>query len=404
MNIRAKDKEIFALYKSKKVIKPNVVLNWDVLRRFGFVQQIEELFADRAWANLFMIEEDLYEEMILTFLATYNISGSINDGVRNEVEFLARGEYHKMSMVEFIGAMGIYDEGYLQTPEFRALPVSWGPLHSSILWTQYGVGDYDSSHTKATMLKEVRFHILHYIMARSTTGRTDSEGVVNARDLFQLWAMRTGTRVNVGVFAAFCIQRQAEKGPKGVFLGALIMRILKNLGLFPPRAPADFIGRSLQLKEKILRDWRLQPIDAGAEEELEAEEPQQEAEPSTTVPTPELVSQLSSDVVELKANQQEMQKQIAKMEKRQKGLKKFLIDCFTKLGEKLDIRFSSCASSSDDDVIAPEPVRGRRSTEGGSSSAPPTHVEDTSHRQGKEHIVETDNSEDEDYVAETDED
>ena len=74
-----------------------------------------------------------------------------------------------------------------------------------------------------------------------------SEGVVNARDVFQLWSMRTGTRVNVGVFAAFCILRQSEKGNRRVFVGAWITRLLKNLELFPVREPADCIGRSTKL-------------------------------------------------------------------------------------------------------------------------------------------------------------
>ena len=34
LNIREEDKEIFASHKVKKVIKPNVVLDWDVLGQF----------------------------------------------------------------------------------------------------------------------------------------------------------------------------------------------------------------------------------------------------------------------------------------------------------------------------------------------------------------------------------
>ena len=64
--------------------------------------------------------------------------------------------------------------------------------------------------------------------------------------------MNDGILVNVGVFAAFCLKRQAEQGPEGVFLGALIIRILKNMGLFPARAPRDYIGSSLTLKARIL--------------------------------------------------------------------------------------------------------------------------------------------------------
>ena len=324
LNIRKRDKELFAAHKSKKVFRPNVVLDWDVLRQFGVVQDFQGLLTDRAWYNLFMVEEDLYEEMLLAFLATFKISGPMKDGVENEVEFLARGEYHRMSMVEFIGAMGIYDEGYLRTPEFRALPISWGGEYSSTFWSSIGIGPYSASHTKASALKSRVYHILHYIMARSTTGRIDSEGVVNARDLFQFWAMRTGTRVNVGVFAAFCILRQAEKGPKGFFLGALVIRILKNLGLFPTRAPSDWIGRSLKLKAKVLIDWGFNPAEEGAEERVEEEAGEEEnvdtaahiGEATSSAQMPDSVSRFSRDIKEVKKNQKLLAGQLCKVEKR----------------------------------------------------------------------------------------
>ena len=61
-----------------------------------------------------MVAKDLYEECICTFLATFKIFGPMRDKVENE-EFLAWGEYHKMPMTEFIGAMPLYDEAFLQT-------------------------------------------------------------------------------------------------------------------------------------------------------------------------------------------------------------------------------------------------------------------------------------------------
>ena len=79
--------------------------------------------------------------------------------------------------------------------------------------------------------------------------------------------MNDGIHVNVGVFVAFCLKRQAEQGPEGVFLGALIIRILKNLGLFPVRVPSDYIGSSLTLKVGILRDWNFMPAGEEVEEE-----------------------------------------------------------------------------------------------------------------------------------------
>ena len=68
-------------------------------------------------------------------------------------------------------------------------------------------------------------------------------------------------------------------------------------------------------------------------------------------------------------------------------MKQFLIDCFTKLGEKLDIQFSSCACSSDEDVVPPRPRRRRRQAREVSTSEPLARLEDMSfHQPGNEHV------------------
>ena len=115
----------------------------------------------------------------------------------------------------------------------------------------------------------------------------------------------------MGVFAAFCILRQAEKGPKGFFLGALVIRILKNLGLFPTRAPSDWIGRSLKLKAKVLIDWGFNPAKEGAEERVEEEAGEEEnvdtaahiGEATSSAQMPDLVSRFSRDIEEVKKSQ-----------------------------------------------------------------------------------------------------
>ena len=102
-----------------------------------------------------------------------------------------------------------------------------------------------------------------------------------------------------------------------------------------------------------------------------------------------------------------LERKLSRVERHQKGLKQFLIDCFTKLGEKLDIQFPSCACSSYEDFIALVSMPSRRRVEGGSTSAPSARLDDPiSKRRGKESAVEEEDSDDEigDYIPKTDED
>ena len=93
---------------------------------------------------------------------------------------------------------------------------------------------------------------------------------MNARDMFQLWSMNTRTQVNVVVFAAFCILRQSEEKPKGVFIGAWITRILKNLDLFPLRPLTDDIGSVVKLPEGPIITWQRQQRQQESEDSGEA--------------------------------------------------------------------------------------------------------------------------------------
>ena len=117
--------------------------------------------------------------------------------------------------------------------------------------------------------------IFHYIIARLINGKIDSEAIVGAFDCLQMWSMIAHKPLNVGIIATSCIKRQGEKGRKGIYVGAWITRILKNMNLFPDRAPHDRVGKSLPMLEHVLRYWGFAP--AKADNPM----PQQTAIPST---------------------------------------------------------------------------------------------------------------------------
>ena len=83
-----------------------------------------------------------------------------------------------------------------------------------------GNGRYNASVTRGSTLKDPATRLLHYVLVRSTNGRGDAAGVVTASDLFQLWSMVTGTRVNVGIDAVWCLKKQCDMGHNVVYIGS----------------------------------------------------------------------------------------------------------------------------------------------------------------------------------------
>ena len=90
-----------------------------------------------------------------------------------------------MSMAVFIEALDIYEPDFIRSPEFCALPL-WFPqgTNTSAYWVSIGAGPYNASNTKGSSLNQLGYRVMHYLLARSTTGRVMSEGIVNARDVF----------------------------------------------------------------------------------------------------------------------------------------------------------------------------------------------------------------------------
>ena len=128
MNMRAEHRPIYDSFARTKVIRPNVVISWDVLEQYDVREEVEELLQDPAWLSLLSIEEKIYQELTLTFLSTFVIRDKYEQGLDNEVEFLAAGEYRRMSMAAFIEALGIYEPEFIRSPEFGALSTSVRPL------------------------------------------------------------------------------------------------------------------------------------------------------------------------------------------------------------------------------------------------------------------------------------
>ena len=136
---------------TSKNIRPNMVLDWNVLEKLNLRQQVAQLLQDEAWFRLLSIEEPIYRELVLTFISTFSIKREYEKGLNNEVEFLALGEYRRYSMTEFIRALEIYDPPYLQTEEFWRLPL-WFPRGycPSSYWPRIGKGFYNASSTDAS--------------------------------------------------------------------------------------------------------------------------------------------------------------------------------------------------------------------------------------------------------------
>ena len=118
-------KDIYDLVMKQKEIKPNTVLNWDILRHYGFESAMNDLLQDKAWQNLHQIEEDIYTNITKEFIATFQIRYHLVYSMENFVSFHFNGQHYDLSIKEFIRLLGVYDDDFLNSPEIWDLKSDW---------------------------------------------------------------------------------------------------------------------------------------------------------------------------------------------------------------------------------------------------------------------------------------
>ena len=121
-NLRWEHEAKYDAVKKKKVLKPNVLVNWGLVARYGFAAQFDHFFEDPAWQNLLAIQEETYAGLTYEFIATFRISFPRVNGLNNPVSFYCQGRYYTVGMRDFIKCLAIYDEDFVDSDEFAQLP------------------------------------------------------------------------------------------------------------------------------------------------------------------------------------------------------------------------------------------------------------------------------------------
>lgn len=130
-------------------------------------------------------------------------------GIENFVFFLAFRQHRIVTMKEFCVAMGLYQDIYVDTQEFRLLSHDWlSRVLAHYFWGDIRHNECNASTCKGSQLKKPVYRVLLYILMRSTNGRIDFESVINASDMLQMYSMTMGYPKNVGVLMDHCVKHQ----------------------------------------------------------------------------------------------------------------------------------------------------------------------------------------------------
>lgn len=77
--------------KKDKVSKPNVMLDWGMLARYGYVEQFDQFLQDPTWRNLLSIKEAIYSNITYVFVSTFKIEFPKGSSLNNTIQFYFKG-------------------------------------------------------------------------------------------------------------------------------------------------------------------------------------------------------------------------------------------------------------------------------------------------------------------------
>ncbi|GJX60787.1 hypothetical protein Tco_0292177 [Tanacetum coccineum] len=154
------------------------------------------LFTSRAWRTLFYIRGPLVHELILDFSRTFRFGQAILDlDTLGTLQFQLGRARSRMSLREFILALGLHTDEEIQTARFgaywagsaRQIPDK-GDLRDYWMGISYA-GDFLGTAPSYTMIRDPILRLCHRLIACSITGRSQAPKKVTVINLFYLRGM-----------------------------------------------------------------------------------------------------------------------------------------------------------------------------------------------------------------------
>ena len=142
-----------------------------------------------------------------------------------------------MSLTNFSVSRGFYTVEYTKNADYINSYTDFA-LHFNPNVFQKEIMDslinYNPSQSKSSAIKSPALKYMHRFIAFSILGRKESTCVVTKTDLFYLWCMVKGSRVNLSAWFAFFVDQIVHKNKGSLVVGVYITHLVENIGVYKP--------------------------------------------------------------------------------------------------------------------------------------------------------------------------
>ncbi|XP_051149868.1 uncharacterized protein LOC127264403 [Andrographis paniculata] len=194
--------------------------------------EVEGYLSVGTWRRNFSITDDTHRTLTLELLATLEVDKKHLHEVDypGTLQFRLGNRFFRLSCTEFSTAMGLYDEDFTKTNEYRSLTQELQATQQMYWQSVTNQRIYHPGQSKASALWSPALRYLHYVLAHTLTDRNSSMSVVTSDDLKYIWSMERRVPIHVGYCLARLFARQASDGRiRTIAVGPYVTRLAHGL-------------------------------------------------------------------------------------------------------------------------------------------------------------------------------
>ena len=210
---------------------------WETLDAIGLTDEVRGLVQVGGWERLLSIHDAVRRDITLEVLTTFSYSRERPDAsfdTENVVRFRAFGVFHGMSLTQFAMTLGLYDQDFIDSPDYQELWTDFPPdvTPGQIYHDLCGDSHYVAGQSKGSSLTRHAHRYIHAILSRSITGRGDGTGALSRTDLLYLYSMTQGVPLHLGHVVADFFRHQSQYLRTGaLFVGPYVTRLMFQMRL-----------------------------------------------------------------------------------------------------------------------------------------------------------------------------
>lgn len=190
-------------------------LDFRTLEILGITKEVEDLITQIGWKSFFEIDCPTFVELTREFYTTFEFDTpeDLSLDTPDVIRYRLMGHEFSQSITDFNLALGVISENDVQADWYINSRVGYGSFIGALVWKEMSVDTYtyDPSQSSSTLLKKLEWQYLQRFLSFNFIARKSGSATCSKVELYFIWAMVNGVKLNLGYWLADQVKKVMEK-------------------------------------------------------------------------------------------------------------------------------------------------------------------------------------------------